>query len=77
METDEKRIETLSIDVSRVIYRKKKKLHNLLPTFFINYLRHIIHEEELNENILNHKELKNIDFVNMAISYFQYYVYCI
>ncbi len=70
MEKGEIKNDVLTIDVNRVIYEKNKKLHNLLPKFFINYLRNIIHEDELNQNILKHQELKGIDFVNMAISYF-------
>jgi len=58
------------IDVKKVIYEKNKSLYRILPRFIINYIRHIIHEKELNNYILNDTNTKNVDFVNKAINYF-------
>lgn len=70
MHKEEDTAEKLLIDVNRIIYEKSKKLHQHLPKFFINYLRRIVHEDELNQNLLNRPDIKGADFANRAISYF-------
>jgi len=41
--------DVLKIDVEKVIDNKNPKLRKKLPKFLINYLKKIVHQEELNE----------------------------
>lgn len=71
MHKEDNTTNTPLIDVKRVIYEKNKSLYRILPRFIINYIRHVIHEKELNNYILNDLNTKNIDFINKAIDYFK------
>ncbi|MDD3691082.1 MAG: 1-acyl-sn-glycerol-3-phosphate acyltransferase [Bacteroidales bacterium] len=66
-ETD---IQAPLIDVEKVIYEKNKSLYRILPRFFINYIRRVIHEKELNNYLLNDPTTKGFDFAEKIIDYF-------
>ena len=57
----------MKIDVRRVIEAKNARLANCLPKFVINWLRRIIHEQELNLFFEEAGDAKGIDFANKAI----------
>jgi len=58
------------IDVRKIITDKNPKLLNVLPDFAINYLKRIIHEDEVNEFIAKNKGVGSIEFCNYAIDHF-------
>jgi len=66
-ETD---IQAPLIDVEKVMYEKNKSLYRILPRFFINYIRRVIHEKELNNYLLNDPTTKGFDFAKKIIDYF-------
>lgn len=66
-ETD---IQAPLIDVEKVMYEKNKSLYRILPRFFINYIRRVIHEKELNNYLLNDPTTKGFDFAEKIIDYF-------
>ena len=39
----------VQVDIEQIIKAKSEKLHRMLPRFVINYIRRIIHEEEVND----------------------------
>ncbi len=57
------------IDVAKVIERKSPKLRQRLPRFVINYLRRIVHEDELNEFLHLYGHLEGIPFIEGALTF--------
>lgn len=58
------------IDIKRVIASKSPKLAKWLPGFVISYLKRILHQDEINDFIKNHKNDYNADFCDAVIDYF-------
>ena len=58
------------IDISRLIESKNPRLLRWLPNFVINYLKRILHQEEINEFLKEHKDKKNLDFCDEVMKYF-------
>ncbi len=61
----------LKIDVDSIIKAKNLKLYKILPGFIINYLKKIIHQEEINKFLADNKDFYNVDFADQAIKYFK------
>lgn len=57
------------IDVEGVIESKNPKLLKRLPGFILRYLKRIIHEDEINAFLEEHKEKKNQEFCEAVIEY--------
>lgn len=55
------------IDVYKVIEDKSPKLARRLPKFVVNYLKRIIHQDELNEVLSKYSDLEGIEFVRAAL----------
>ena len=51
------------IDVEKIIESKNTTMAKLLPNFILNYLKRIIHEDEINAFIRTNGHLKNHEFV--------------
>jgi len=51
------------IDLKEVIRNKSTRLANLMPWFVFNYLRRIVHEDDVNDFIARHGKKIGIDFV--------------
>jgi putative hemolysin len=51
------------IDIEEVIRKKNPKLLKVLPKFLIRYLKHITHQDELNDAINKNKNKFGTDFV--------------
>lgn len=58
------------IDVKGLIESKNPRLAKWLPGFVINYLKKILHQDEINAFIAEHKEVYNADFCKAVIDYF-------
>lgn len=52
------------IDVEKIIASKNTTIAKLLPNFILNYLKRIIHEDEINAFIRTNGHLKNHEFVD-------------
>jgi len=70
MDGNQKRESIPEVDVEKVIASKSEKLLKRLPGFVISYLKRIIHQEEINENLYRIKDLYGIDFVEEVLDYF-------
>ncbi len=57
------------IDVAKVIERKSPSLRKRLPGFVINYLRRIVHEDELNDFLRLYGHLQGIPFIAGALEF--------
>jgi putative hemolysin len=58
------------IDVKGLIGSKNPKLLGWLPSFVINYLRRILHEDEINDFLAKNKNKYDQDFCEAVIEYF-------
>lgn len=58
------------IDVKALIGSKSPRLLRWLPSFIINYLRRILHEEDINDFLERNREKYDHDFCDAVISYF-------
>ncbi len=57
------------IDVGKVIERKSPLLRKRLPKFVLNYLRRIVHEDDLNEILRLYGHLEGIPFIAGALEF--------
>ncbi|HVA97798.1 MAG TPA: 1-acyl-sn-glycerol-3-phosphate acyltransferase [Bacteroidia bacterium] len=58
------------IDVENVIRKKNESLLKLLPKFLLNYIKKIVHENEINGFIEKNGDKKSFDFVDAIITEF-------
>ncbi len=58
------------IDIEQAIGEKNPTLLKLLPNFLINYIKKIIHQDELNKAITDHNHRYHLDFVDAAMEVF-------
>ncbi|MEI6487872.1 MAG: 1-acyl-sn-glycerol-3-phosphate acyltransferase [Bacteroidota bacterium] len=58
------------IDVERAIASKNKKILRFLPRFLLNYVKKIVHQDELNDAINRNKHRIAFDFVDAATEEF-------
>lgn len=63
--------EIQTIDVEEVIRIKNPRLLKILPGFVLNYIKRILHQEELNIFLQNTKDAYAHDFVSVAMANFQ------
>lgn len=62
--------QTVQLDVENIIYKKSKSLHRFLPRFILNYLRKILHEDEINDIINNAIGINGVHFATKIINDF-------
>lgn len=60
----------IQIDIEKVIGNKNPKLLKWLPRFVINYLKRVIHQEEINFVLRTHGSKQGIEFVEAVLKYF-------
>jgi putative hemolysin len=58
------------IDIRRLIESKNPALAKWLPGFVINYLKRILHQDEINAFLVNNKDVYDGDFCSAVIEYF-------
>lgn len=59
------------IDLEKVIQNKNPKLLKLLPKFILNYIKKIIHQDDLNRLLEETKDAYGLDFVKESLKHFQ------
>ena len=67
----------LKIDVEEVLYAKNPSLKKSLPRFIINYLKRIVHQDEINDFLSTHGHLQDEKFIEAGLQYYniRYKVY--
>jgi len=67
----------LKIDVEEVLNAKNPSLKKSLPRFIINYLKRIVHQDELNDFLSTHGHLQDEKFIEAGLKYYniRYKVY--
>ena len=66
---NEKKIQL--IDVEKVLKSKNPALGKSIPSFLVNYLKKIVHQEELNEFLMQYGHLKNSELIHAGLQYFK------
>lgn len=59
------------IDLEKIIQNKNPKLLKFLPTFVLNYIKKIIHQDDLNRLLIETKNSIGLDFVKESLKHFQ------
>ncbi len=67
--TDNKNIKL--IDVEDVLYSKNPSLRKIVPSFIVNYLKRIVHQDELNEFLKQSGHLKDAELIYAGLQYFK------
>jgi putative hemolysin len=57
------------IDVEKVFASKDAKLLKRIPGFFIRYLKRIVHQDEINNFLIENQELSGMPFVEKGLEY--------
>ncbi|HOP59205.1 MAG TPA: 1-acyl-sn-glycerol-3-phosphate acyltransferase [Bacteroidales bacterium] len=60
---------SVRIDVSEVLRSKNPSLAKVIPSFLVNYLKRIIHQDELNDFLERSANLKDIDLVEASLDF--------
>ncbi|MFA5973880.1 MAG: 1-acyl-sn-glycerol-3-phosphate acyltransferase [Lentimicrobiaceae bacterium] len=60
----------LFLDLDSVIAAKNPRLLRILPRFVLSYLKKVIHQDDLNEIVLNNRHLDGIEFLDACIKGF-------
>lgn len=63
-------METIKIDVEQVLYSKNAALKKSAPRFIINYLKRIVHQDELNNFLQKYGHLRDAEFIEAGLEYF-------
>lgn len=61
----------LQIDVGAVLRSKNPSLAKAVPAFIVNYLKRIIHQDEINELLRNYGHLRDAEFIAAALGFFK------
>ena len=61
----------VQVNIDDVIRGKSERLHRLLPRFMVNYIKHIVHQDEVNEILHRYQGKNGIDFANGMMNDFQ------
>lgn len=59
----------VTIDVKKILDQKNPRLARFMPGFIINYLKKIIHQDELNDFLGKYGHLKDVDLVKAGLDY--------
>ena len=57
------------INVEKIIYSKNPALGKVIPSFLINYLKRIVHQDDLNEFLKESGHLKNEELVEAGLKF--------
>jgi putative hemolysin len=71
MDTPEGKNENQRIDVEKVLFAKNPGLSKAIPRFIINYLKKIVHQDELNVFLGKYGHLKDTDLIAAGLMHFE------
>lgn len=57
------------IDVEKVFRNKNEKMAQRIPRFIFNYLKRVVHQDELNGAITRFKNLYNLEFITAILDF--------
>ena len=59
----------LKLDVEKILYTKNPGLKKIVPRFLVNYLKKIVHQDELNELLARNGHLKDKEFIKAGLEF--------
>lgn len=71
MDSSPEKNEPLKIDVEKVLYSKNPALKKAIPGFIINYLKKIVHQDDLNDFLGKCGHLKDAELIEAGLKYFE------
>ena len=71
MEESSEKTPALQIDVRSVLRSKNPSLEKAIPTFVINYLKRIVHQDDINDILRNHGHLRDAEFIRATLETMQ------
>jgi putative hemolysin len=63
--------ENQTIDVKNVLYSKNPALARTIPGFVINYLKRIVHQDEINEFLIKYGHLRDSELIAAFLKHFE------
>jgi putative hemolysin len=67
LELDDDSIRNLQVDVDAVLRKKAKNIYHLIPGFVINYLKRVVHQDEVNRIIPSLGNYEGLDFIEKVL----------
>ena len=71
MKTSENTSEPKLVNIDKVLKDRNIRLYKILPRFIINFLKKLIHQDDLNGTILKNKHLYGVDFSDAVLDDFK------
>ena len=71
MESTSEKNENQKIDIKNVIHTKNPSLSKVIPGFVINYLKKIVHQDELNDFLGKWGHLKDTELIAAGLMHFE------
>lgn len=71
MDTTPEKHKPQAIDVENVLYSKNPALKKVVPKFIMNYLKRIVHQDDINEFLREGSHLRDADMVGAFLSKFE------
>jgi 1-acyl-sn-glycerol-3-phosphate acyltransferase len=71
MDIDKAQNEVPRIDVEKVLYAKNPSLKKVVPKFVINYLKKIVHQDDLNYFLEQWGHLKDAELIEAGLKYLE------
>lgn len=66
----QKHLTKKTIDLEKVIESKSKRVKQLMPRFVLNYLKRVIHEDELNKLLYENRDKFGLEFLDSILENF-------
>jgi hypothetical protein len=63
--------ESQKLDVERILYSKNPALKKVIPGFVINYLKRIVHQDDLNIFLNKYGQLKDAQLIEAGLKHFE------
>jgi len=63
--------DVLQLDVEKVLFSKNPSLKKKIPGFLINYLKKIVHQDDLNDFLRRYGHLYGPEFIEAGLNYFR------
>ena len=71
MDIEKTKNEVLKIDVEKVLYSKNPGLRKVIPGFIVNWLKKIVHQDDLNYFLENWGHLKDAELIEVGLNFFE------
>jgi len=71
MDSGPEKVEIQELDVENILYSKNPALKRIIPGFVINYLKRIVHQDELNDFLRKWGHLRDAELIEAGLHHFE------